>query len=102
MDKKFLNLRELIEYPNGGILSKVIVETDKANITLFCMSKKTDISEHTTTKQGFIYVIEGNGIFNLGGEDIRMLPGVFIKLEKNAKHSLKAEDNTSFLLSLAD
>lgn len=102
MDKKFLNLRELIEYSDGGVLSKVIVKTNKANITLFCMSKKTDISEHTTTKQGFIYVIEGKGIFNLEGENIRMLPGVFIKLEKNAKHSLKAEDNTSFLLSLTD
>lgn len=102
MDKKFLNLRELIEYPDGGVLSKVIVKNSKSNITLFCMSEKTDISEHTTTKQGFIYVIEGNGIFNLEGEDIMMLPGVFIKLEKNAKHSLKAEENTSFLLSLAD
>jgi quercetin dioxygenase-like cupin family protein len=102
MDKKFLNLRELIKYSDGGVLSKVIVKTNKVDITLFCMSKKTDISEHTTAKQGFIYVIEGNGIFNLEGEDIRMLPGVFIKLEKNARHSLKAENNTSFLLSLAD
>jgi len=102
MDKNFLNLIELIEYSDGGILSKVVVKTDKANITLFCMSKKTDISEHTTTKQGFIYVIEGNGIFNLKGEDVKMLPGVFIKLEKNARHSLKAEENTSFLLSLID
>ena len=102
MDKNFLNLIELIEYSDGGILSKVVVKTDKANITLFFISKKTDISEHTTTKQGFIYVIEGNGIFNLKGEDVKMLPGVFIKLEKNARHSLKAEENTSFLLSLID
>ena len=102
MDKNFSNLIELIEYSSGGVLSKVIVKTDNANITLFCMSKNTDVSEHTSTKQGFIYVIEGRGIFNLEGKDIKMLPGVFIRLGKNAKHSLKAEENTSFLLSLTD
>ena len=102
MDKNFSNLIELIKYSSGGVLSKVIVKTDKANITLFCMSKNTDISEHTSTKQGFIYVIEGRGIFNLEGKDIKMQPGVFIRLGKNAKHSLKAEENTSFLLSLTN
>ncbi len=100
MDKNFSNLRELIEYSIGGVLSKVIVKTDKANITLFCMSKNTDISEHTSTKQGFIYVIEGRGIFNLEGENIIMLPEIFISMKKDAVHSLKAEENTTFILLL--
>lgn len=94
------NLNELIEYPKEGILSKEIVKTNQNNITLFCMAKGSELSEHTSTKEGFVYVLDGKGIFNLKGEDIIMSPGIFIFLEKDAVHSLKAENNTSFILSL--
>ena len=95
-----MNIKEQIEYPTNGVLSKVISKTEKNNLTLFCMAKDTDIGTHTSTKEGFVYVIEGKGTFILNGENIEMLPGKIIFMEKNAPHSLKAEENTSFLLSL--
>ena len=64
------------------------------------MAKGTEISEHTSTKQGFIYVIEGKGIFNLEGKSIIMKDGVIIFMKEKAIHSLNAEKNTSFLLVL--
>jgi len=100
MENNFKNLKKLIAYSKNGILSKVISKTEKLDITLFCMAEGTEISEHTSTKQGFVYVIEGKGIFNLAEKDIKMSAGAFIKLDKNMVHSLKAEQNTSFLLSL--
>ena len=96
------NLKELISYSEGGILSKVITKTEKQNITLFSMAAGTSMSEHTSTKEGFVYVIEGKGIFNLEGKDIEMKPGVYIFMNSNAKHSLQAEEDTSFLLSLVN
>ena|SRR3989338_5645761 len=92
----------LIEYPNKGILSKDIVKNNKFNVTLFCMAKGTDISEHTSTRPGFVYVIEGNGIFNLEGKNITMQSGIFIYMNEDAIHSLKAKENTSFILVLAN
>jgi nitric oxide dioxygenase len=98
--KNHKNIKELVDYSKEGILSKQLTKTDKVDITLFCMAKGTEISEHTTTKEGFIYVVEGDGIFNLEGEDITMLPDVFIFMKRNAIHSLKVNKNTSFILSL--
>ena len=94
------NILEMIEYPKEGVLSKEIIKDKKLNVTLFCMAKNTDISEHTSTKAGTVYVIEGNGIFNLQGKDIAMTEGVLIHMNANAVHSLKAIENTSFLLTL--
>ena len=94
------NIKELIEYPKEGVLSKEIYKDKKLNVTLFCMAKNTEMSEHTSTRAGTIYVIDGKGIFNLEGKDIEMKPGILIHMKENAKHSLKAEENTSFLLSL--
>ncbi|OGU58527.1 MAG: hypothetical protein A2X64_01400 [Ignavibacteria bacterium GWF2_33_9] len=95
------NINKMIEYPANGILSKVIEKNEKMNITLFCMAAGTDISAHTSTKQGFVYVVEGDGIFQLEGEDITMEAGKYIYMQENAVHSLKANGNTSFLLVLA-
>lgn len=100
MINKWKNIKDVIEYPEEGILSKHLIKKEKSDTTLFCMAKGTEISEHTSTKEGFVYVIEGKGMFKLEGESITMLPGVFIHLKKNALHSLKAEENTSFILSL--
>lgn len=94
------NIKELIEYSHAGIVSKELFKTDKNNITLFCMGAGTEMSEHTSTKEGFVFVLEGSGIFTLEGKDIKMIPGTFISMRKNAVHALKADENTAFILSL--
>ncbi len=94
------NIKELIEYPKNGVLSKEIIKNKRLDITLFCMVKDTEISEHTSTKSGTVYVIEGKGIFNLEGKAIEMKPGALIYMSENAVHSLKAEENTAFILTL--
>lgn len=94
-------ISDLIEYPKSGILSKEILKNDKLNVTLMCMAAGTKMSEHTSTRQGTVYVVEGKGVFNLLGKDIAMAPGVLIYMEANSVHSLKAEENTSFILTLA-
>ena len=96
------NIKEMIEYPLEGILSKEVVKNDKIEVSLFCMAKGTEISEHTSTKQGFVYVLEGKGIFNLEGKDIKMMPGVFIFMKARAVHALKAEESIAFILVLTN
>lgn len=90
----------MIEYPREGIISKVISKTNKKEVTLFSMARSTEISEHTSIKEGIVYVIEGKGTFTLQGEKIKMEPEIIIFMERNAAHSLGAEDNLSFLLVL--
>lgn len=96
----YKNIKELIEYSKGGILSKVIFKDGKNDITLFCLSEGTEITEHTSTRQGFVFVLEGDGIFKLESEEIKMKSNVMIFLKKNLVHSIKANKNTSFILCL--
>lgn len=96
----FKDIKSMIEYPKEGILSKVLVKDKNLNITLFCMAAGTDMSEHTSTKEGTVYILEGKGTFTLDREEIEMIPGNIIFMKNNAKHSIEAEKNTSFLLWL--
>jgi len=93
------SIKDFIDYSKGGILSKEIAR-DSINTTLFCMAMGTELSEHTSARDAFVFVIEGKGLFNLDGKDIEMAPGVFISMKKNTPHSLKAHENMSFVLIL--
>lgn len=100
MDNIWKNLKEQIEYPESGILSKEVFKDDKFDVSLFCMAQGTEISEHTSTRHGFVYVVEGKGNFKLEGQDIVMSDDVIIYMDNNAKHSLKSESNLTFALIL--
>lgn len=98
--ESFKNINQLIEYPTGGIVSREVIKTDGVSVTLFCLAAGTAISEHTAAREGLVQVIEGSGVFNLGGEEIAMKPGVIIPMAESAPHSLRVEENTAFVLWL--
>lgn len=93
-------LTNLIEYPQSGIISKEVIKNKTIDVSLFCLAKGAEISEHTSTRQGIVYVIEGNGLFNLEGEKIIMKKDTLIFMAENEVHSLKSEDNLAFVLIL--
>lgn len=91
----------MMEFPKEGIFSKVLIKGEYSNHTLMCLAKGTDISEHTSTREGAVTVLKGRGIFVLKGERIKMEPGVFVYMPKGAPHSLSATEDLAILLSLA-
>lgn len=95
-------LQERIEYPADGVLSKAILKDSNCQHTLFCLAAGTEISEHTSTRNAVINVIEGQGVLTLEGEDIQLEPGIFVFMKANAPHALKAEQNLAFLLTLSE
>ena len=95
------NLNELMDFPKEGIFSTVLAKGDISNHTLMCLAKGTDISEHTTTREAVVTVLKGKGTFILNGKNIKMKPGVFIFMPRNAPHSLSASENLAILLSLS-
>ena len=94
------DLEKMMEFPREGVFSKVLVKTEVSNYTLMCLAKGSDISEHTSTREAAVTVLKGEGTFVLNGAKIKMKPGVFIFMPKNAPHSLSATKDLAILLSL--
>ena len=95
------NLEDLMEFPSEGVFSKALVKTNISNHALMCLAKGSDISEHTSTRQAAVTVLKGKGTFVLRGKKIKMKPGTFIFMPKDAPHSLSASENLAILLSLS-
>nr|VFK37431.1 MAG: nitric oxide dioxygenase [Candidatus Kentron sp. TC]VFK37648.1 MAG: nitric oxide dioxygenase [Candidatus Kentron sp. TC]VFK51537.1 MAG: nitric oxide dioxygenase [Candidatus Kentron sp. TC] len=101
MDKGFSkDLNEMMEFPEKGIFSKVLAKSASYHYTLMCLAQGTDIDTHMSTKAGVVQVLKGTGSFTLFDREIRMNPGVFIFMPKNAPHALQADEDLAILLAL--
>ena len=100
-DTTTLQLKDHLTYPESGVLSKVIWKDEVCQYSLFCLAANTEISEHTSTRNATVQVVEGTGSLTLNGETIALAPGVFIFMAANAPHALTAAANLAFVLTLS-
>jgi len=96
----YLELNPLMQFPKGGIYSKVLAKSNKFQYTLMCLTKGTDIETHTSTKDACVLVLKGKGSFLLRKKRIVLKSGVAIFMPADAPHSLKASENLAILLCL--
>lgn len=95
-------LKNLIEYPESGILSKIFVKDDHSQQNLFCLASGTVLEEHTSAKNATVMVLEGEGSLTLNGEKIDLTPGVLVYMPAHAPHALEASTNLAFWLILSN
>lgn len=90
-------LRDEIEYGGKGMFRKYLLRDKKQLVMLICLQAGIQISEHTSSYNGFITVIEGRGTFLLAGQEVILEPGVFIELPANTLHALTITENLAML-----
>ncbi|HEY9623100.1 MAG TPA: cupin domain-containing protein [Crinalium sp.] len=90
-------LHEHIEYVEDGVCRKIITKDEKRQAVLVCLKAGTHLSQHTSGHDGFITVIEGQGVFFLDDQEITLAPGVFIAMPTNVVHAITAIANLAFL-----
>lgn len=98
--KDINDLHKLMQFPKKGIYSTVLSKSENYNVTLMCLSSGSDIEEHTSTKEGFVQVLNGRGVFTLFDKKIELKPGILIHMPPNAPHSLKSDEDLAILLFL--
>lgn len=97
----FIQLTDHIEYPQAGVLSKILMKDTTCQCSLFCLSADTEISEHTATRNATVQVLEGKGMLTLADNIIPLEPGVVILMPANIPHALTAASDLAFLLTLS-
>lgn len=79
-----------VEIPADGILSKPISSDEHLRATLFGMSAGQEMSEHTTTMEALLQILEGEADLTLGDDPHRARAGDWIRMSPNLRHSIKA------------
>ncbi|MCX8042112.1 MAG: cupin domain-containing protein [Thermodesulfobacteriaceae bacterium] len=98
LKRKVLNLKELINYQKGAIVSRTIINKPTGTVTLFSFDKDQGLSEHTAPFDALILVLEGEVKITLSGEPFKLKTGEMLIMPAHEPHKLKALTEFKMLL----
>ncbi|MEM3440491.1 MAG: cupin domain-containing protein [Candidatus Bathyarchaeia archaeon] len=91
-------LSELIDYQEGSIVSRTIIDKKAGTATLFAFDKGQGLSEHTAPFDALVISLEGEAEVSISGKPFRLGQGDAILMPSNEPHALRALDRFKMLL----
>lgn len=94
------NINQLINFREGSVVSKEIINKPSGTVTLFAFAKDQGLSEHTVPYDGLAIVTEGLAEITVSGVKHEVKTGEMFLLPANAPHSLKALQPFKMILTM--
>lgn len=92
------NVKELLQYQEQAIISRILLKNSGGSVTLFAFNQGEGLSEHTAPFDAMVYVIEGETEIEISQQKFDLKEGETIILPANKPHSVKALKNFKMLL----
>ncbi len=83
-----LCLKDLVEYSEGQVVSKTLVQNDAVSMTLFSFDKGEEISSHAAGGDAMVTVLDGKGKFTVGGTEYILEKGETLIMPKGIPHAV--------------
>jgi quercetin dioxygenase-like cupin family protein len=83
-------LVDLIEYQEGSVVSKTLIDKKAGTVTLFAFTEGQGLSEHVAPFDALVSVLEGETEITISGKPLRLKTGEMIIMPANKPHALKA------------
>ena len=87
-----LCLKILVDYRDGQIISRTLVQNNLVSMTLFSFDKGEEISTHAAGGDAMVTVLEGTGRFTVGGEVFILSEGETLIMPKDIPHAVFGEE----------
>jgi quercetin dioxygenase-like cupin family protein len=97
---KASNLESLIDYQEGSVVSRTIVDKKAGTVTLFAFDESQGLSEHTAPYEVLVYVIDGEVSITISSKSIILKRGEMTIIPANKPHSLTAKTKFKMLLTM--
>ena len=95
-----LNFKELIDYSDGGVVSKQVLKNAAGNITLFSFDKEEGLTPHTSPYDALVEILDGEAEISIAEEKFVLIQGESIILPANVEHGLHATERFKMLLTM--
>lgn len=92
------NLVEMVEYQEGSIVSKTIMDKQTGTVTLFAFGKGEGLSEHTAPFDAMVHIIDGKAEVTISGKQHHLTAGEMIIMPANEPHALSALEEFKMIL----
>lgn len=87
---EILELSDLVDYQEGAIVSRSLVDRDTGTMTVFAFDENQSISEHTAPYDALVQALDGSGRVTISGNEHEIESGDSIVIPKDEPHSLES------------
>ncbi|MFC1498391.1 cupin domain-containing protein [Verrucomicrobiota bacterium] len=95
---KTLDLANQIDYANGSVVSKTLLNKKTGTLTLFAFDTGQGLSEHTSPYDATVYILDGEAKLTIGGKEVPAKAGEMVIMPANVPHDVQAEQRFKMLL----
>lgn len=96
--ERILKLAELVEYQEGSVVSRTIIDQKTGTLTLFAFANGQGLSEHTTPFDALVHVLDGEAEITIAGKSYLLKEGETIIMPANKPHALQAVKSFKMML----
>lgn len=96
-----LRLRDLVDYQEGQVSSRTLVQNDSVSMTIFSFDKGEEISAHTSGGDAMVTVLEGTGRFTVGENVFVLHEGETLVMPKDIPHAVYGEERFKMQLTVS-
>jgi quercetin dioxygenase-like cupin family protein len=93
-----VNLKDLVSWQNGSIVSRTLAKRNGGSITLFAFDAGQALSEHTAPFDAIVQILEGEAELVIGGEKVVALAGQTVLMPADIPHAVNAQGRFKMLL----
>ena len=87
-----LELKDLVAYQDGQVVSKTLVQNDFVSMTIFSFDKGEEISTHAAAGDAMVTVLEGKGRFTVADDVFYLEAGETLVMPKDIPHAVFGEE----------
>ncbi|MHC3129916.1 MAG: cupin domain-containing protein [Candidatus Bathyarchaeota archaeon] len=93
-------LVDLIEYQEGSVVSRTIIDKETGTVTLFAFDEGQGLSEHTAPFDALVHTLDGEVEVTISGKKFPLTKGEVIIMPANQPHALRAIKRFKMLLTM--
>lgn len=97
---KVMRLADLVDYQDGAVVSREIVNKKTGTVTLFAFAAGQGLSEHTAPFDALVYIFDGEVDITISGKTLRLKEGEIVIMPANQPHALKAVSRFKMILTM--
>ena len=92
------SLKELVDYQEGSIVSKTLINKDNGSVTIFAFDKNQSLSEHKAPFDALVNILDGEAKITISGELYHLKEGNIIIMPANKPHAVNAVEKFKMML----
>ena len=97
---KAVRLIDLIDYQEGSVVSRTIIDKKTGTVTLFAFDEGQGLSEHTAPFDALVYLLDGEAEIVISGKALHVKEGEMVIMPANEPHALRAVKKFKMVLTM--